>query len=80
MRRLNCGFASRTYHIVGNLLHWLILFHRGPYEPPSRGQLLLERVHTSISNATCDFPGKGGGGGGGGTPGPAHAQPGMIPI
>ena len=29
--------------------------------------------------ATCDFP-RGGGGGGGGTPGPAHAQPGMIPI
>ena len=23
MRRLICGFAGRTYHIVGNLMHWL---------------------------------------------------------
>ena len=25
MRRLVRGFAGRTYHIVGNLMHWLIL-------------------------------------------------------
>ena len=24
MRRLIWGFAGRTYHIVGNLMHWLI--------------------------------------------------------
>ena len=24
MRRLVWGFAGRTYHIVGNLVHWLI--------------------------------------------------------
>ena len=24
MRRLIRGFAGRTYHIVGNLMHWLI--------------------------------------------------------
>ena len=24
MRRLIWGFAGRTYHIVGNLIHWLI--------------------------------------------------------
>ena len=23
MRRLIWGFAGRTYHIVGNLMHWL---------------------------------------------------------
>ena len=26
MRRLIWGFAWRTYHIVGNLMHWLILY------------------------------------------------------
>ena len=25
MRRLNWGFSGRTYHIVGNIMHWLIL-------------------------------------------------------
>ena len=25
MRRLVGGFAVRTYHIVGNLMHWLII-------------------------------------------------------
>ena len=25
MRRLIWGFDGRTYHIVGNLMHWLIL-------------------------------------------------------
>ena len=25
MRRLILGFAGRTYHIVGNLMHWFIL-------------------------------------------------------
>ena len=24
MRRLIWGFAARTHHIVGNLMHWLI--------------------------------------------------------
>ena len=45
---------------------FIIVFHRGRYEPPSRSnwtqgvQLLLEGVHTSISKehlATCDFSG-----------------------
>ena len=26
MRRLILGFAGRTYHIVGNLMHWLISY------------------------------------------------------
>ena len=26
MRRLICSFAGRTYHIVGNLMWWLICF------------------------------------------------------
>ena len=26
MRRLIWGFAGRTYHIVGNFMHWLICF------------------------------------------------------
>ena len=26
MRRLIWGFAGRTYHIFGNLMHWLILY------------------------------------------------------
>ena len=27
MRRLIWGFAGRTYHIVGNLMHWLISWY-----------------------------------------------------
>ena len=26
MRRLIWGFAGRTYHIVGNLMHWVRMF------------------------------------------------------
>ena len=28
MRRLIWGFAGRTYHIVGNLMHWLICYYK----------------------------------------------------
>ena len=33
MRRLISGFGGRTYHIVGNLMHWLnYVFFRFPME------------------------------------------------
>ena len=30
----NWGFAGRTYHIVGNLMHWLIYYVDTPWETP----------------------------------------------
>ena len=41
MRRLIWGFAGRTYHIVGNLIHWLKLLYTAFWHLAEKISLIL---------------------------------------
>ena len=48
MRRLIYGFAGRTYHIVGNLMHWLFIETRTIKIRPQHKILVAAKAQTRL--------------------------------